>query len=472
MPATTPKTTQKAALWKQKNAQKQQRIKQLATRITQLTNSRYHWRNKYYELKKSQQPQPPKHHPYCLKLMYLSVVLHIHHNLSLRACSAALVEVAQLYGQTIKRVSATTIRAWSRRMGHYYLQMQLEAGSYILIADESILVGQQKLLVLLAVKVDNLSRIAPLTMADVWVIHVQSATSWKGADIAPIIEQKSQSPGVHFAYAISDKGHNLRKAFSLCELPWVEDVTHRIATQTRLLFEKDADFNAFIARQQLTRAKWALSQYAPYLPPNLRKKARFHQLLSSADWAQRVLSNWSTLPVEVQTELSYVVDYELLIRFLQQVQMIVGRFSELVKAKGINHNTQPCWRASQRALEANWQEQGWVVSERLACFLAGLDTYLLQSQESVRGPSQILCCSDVLESMFGKYKYGLSKQVISDESVKMAAFGRGITLTDVRNAMGCITHKFLRETELGQPASLMKLRRDALPKNDLKTYPR
>jgi len=238
MPATNPKTTQKIAVWKRKNAQKQKRIKQLSAKLTQTTKSRLHWRTEYYQLKKSQQPHPPKHHRYCLKLMLLSVVLHIYHNVSLRACSAALYEVAQLYGQQIKRISASTIRSWSMRMGHYYLQMRLAAGSYVLIADESILIGNQKLLVVLAVRqTPDLCRIAPLTMADVSVIHVQASTSWKGADIAAVIQQASQAPGVRVTYAVSDKGTNLRKAFSICELPYIEDVTHRLATEARLLFE-------------------------------------------------------------------------------------------------------------------------------------------------------------------------------------------------------------------------------------------
>lgn len=139
MPATTPKTKAKLALWKIKNEQKRKRIKQLSARITQLTRSRQHWRKKYEQLKKNHQPQRIKHHPYCLQLMCLGIVLHIQHNLSLRACSAALAEVAQQYGQQIKRISASTIRDWTRRMGHYYLQAELEAGSYVLMADESIL---------------------------------------------------------------------------------------------------------------------------------------------------------------------------------------------------------------------------------------------------------------------------------------------------------------------------------------------
>jgi len=66
--------------------------------------------------------------------------------------------------------------------------------------------------------------------------------------------------------------------------------------------------------------------------------------------------------------------------------------------------------------------------------------------------------------MFGKYKYGVGQQVIFGESVKIVAFGRVIGLADVRLAMGCIGHKFLREQEAKRPASLMKLRRKVLPK--------
>lgn len=465
MPATKPKATQKNLTWKQKNALKQKHIKQLATKITQLTKSRQQWRTKYDQLKKSQQPHRLKHHPYCLKLMFLSVILHIQHNVSLRACSAALYEVAQLYGHHIKRISASTIRSWSRRMGHYYLQMQLAAGSYVLIADESILIGNQKLLVLLAVAQANFCRIVPLTMSDVVVLHVESATSWKGADIAAIIQQKSQPPGVRFTYAVSDKGSNLRKAFSLCQLPYIEDVTHRLANEARLLFEQDASFNDFLAQQQLTRAKWALSQYAPYLPPNARKKARFHQLLTSAQWAGRVLAQWSVLPAEVQTELAYVRRHESLIKVLQHVQEIVDSFSKVVKYKGISAFSVRCWVTIRRALKASWQQQGLAMSEGVAGFLGGLDAYLAQSLSAVTEQDAILCCSDVIESMFGKYKYGgKGKQVITDESVKVAAFGRSIGLADVESAMGSIRHKFLRENEARRPPSLTKLRRKVLPK--------
>ena len=465
MPATNAKTTQKIAVGKRKNAQKQKRINQLSAKLTQTTKSRLHWRTKYYQLKESQQPHPPKHHRYCLKLMLLSVVLHIHHNVSLRACSAALYEVAQLYGHKIKRISASTIRSWSMRMGHYYLQLHLTAGSYVLIADESILIGNQKLLVLLAVRqTPDWCRIAPLTMADVSVIHVQASTSWKGADIAAVIQQVSQTPGVGFTYAISDKGNNLRKAFCICELPYIEDVTHRIANEARLIFEQHADFNRFIAHQQLTRAKWALSQYAPYLPPNARKKARFHQLLDSAEWAGRVLAQWSVLPPGVQTELSYVRQYEALIRVLQMVQMVVDSLSHLVKSKGISPYTQGCWQQTRLDLEADWQQRGWAVSESVERFFLGLDTYLVQSLSRVAEPNQILCCSDVIESMFGKYKYGVGQQVISGESVKMAAFGRQIGLADVESALGCIGHKFLGEQEAKRSPSLTKLRRKVLPK--------
>jgi len=464
MPTTLFKTTQKLQLAKQKIARKQKCIKQLSAKLNQVSRSRLKWRTKYCELKKQQQKIRVKHHPYCLKMIWLGVVLHIHHNLSLRACSAALYETAQLYGHKIKRISASTIRSWTMRMGHYYLQMRLSAGSYILIADESILIGNQKILVMLAVTQERICRIAPLTMEDVTVIHVQTSTSWKGADIAQLIKDKSKQVGVEFTYAISDKGHNLRKAFAICELPWIEDVTHYIANQTRHIFEQDKDFNGFIARQQLTRAKWALSQYAPFLPPNVRKKARFHQLLVSAEWGQRVLAHWSELPPEVQIELVYVVDCKLLIEILTQLRMIVDSFSKLVKSKGISGFSQASWQQTRLALVANWQQQGWCLCDRVTAFLDSLDAYLERSLLVLCGQDQLLCCSDVLESMFGKYKQGAHKQVISGESVKIAAFGRLIDQGDIVSGMGCISHRVLRAEEAKRPVSLTKLRQKSLAK--------
>lgn len=463
MPATTAKTTQKLQRWKHKNAQKQRYIKRLTNRVKQLTRSRNHWRTRYYQLKQKQQPLRLKHHPYCLKLMQLSIVLHIHHNLSLRACSAVLYEVGQLYGQAIKRISAATVRAWSMRIGHYYLQMRLAAGSYVLIADESILVGNQKLLVLLAVRQEDLCRIAPLTMSDVVVLHVEAATSWKGEAIAQII-QNVKPPQVDFVYAVSDKANNLRNAFARCQLPWIENVTHYVAHQARLLFEQNSAFHDFMRQQQLTRAKWVLSQYAPYLPPNARQKARFHQLLGSAEWGRRVLAQWAKLPPAVQTELSYVCQHRPLIELLLQVEQVVDSFSRLLKSQGIQGATQTYWQKTRQGLEAHWQEQGLSVGEELLAFLGGLDGYLTKYLPALPQGFQLLCCSDVVESMFGKYKYGFSGQVFSGEVVKMAAYGRSITASDVSSAMGCISHRFLRKEAAKQPPSFTQLRRKALPK--------
>jgi len=144
--------------------------------------------------------------------------------------------------------------------------------------------------------------------------------------------------------------------------------------------------------------------------------------------------------------------------------MVVDSFSKLVKSKGISRYSEGCWQHHRQDLEADWQRRGWPVSESVERFFLGLDSYLSQSLSAVDEPNQLLCCSDVIESMFGKYKYGVGHQVISGESVKMAAFGRQIGLADVESAMGCIGHKFLREQEAKRPPSLTKLRRKVLPK--------
>lgn len=464
MPATPHKLSQKCLRWKQKNRQKQQRIKQLQTKIAQLTRSRQRWHHKYRQLKADQQPQRVKHHPYSLSLMLLGVVFHIQHNISLRACRLALLSIAQHYGQPIKPISASTIRNWCRRLGHYYLQGRLQAGSYVLMADESVLIGSQKLLLLVAVRQQQQQcRIAPLQMADVQVIHVEPAASWPGARIAQLIELHQQ-PGVTFSYAVSDKASNLRKAFRIANIAWVEDLTHRLANLTQRLLTSQPAFSAFMASQQLTRAKWILSPYAIYLPPCVRKKARQHQLLRSAEWAARILAQWAQLPAAVQQELAYVVAHRALIRLLQQVQQLVNSFSVLIKGRGLSRWSQQRWQQQRLRLQAAWQQQGWAVSAELGTFMEGLEQYLSEQVDRALDADAVLCCSDVVESLFGKYKYQSARQVISDDCVSIAAYGRSICGADVSAALQAIPQSFLHEQEVRQEASWLKLRREALPK--------
>lgn len=198
--------------------------------------------------------------------------------------------------------------------------------------------------------------------------------------------------------------------------------------------------------------------------PSSRKKARFHQLLGSAEWGRRVLAQWDKLPLAVRQELHYVADYRALIGLLNQVQTVVNAFSRLVKSRGISGYTQGAWQQLRQSLETGWQQKGQPVSESLAFFLGGLDAYLSESLASVGSQEPVLCCSDVVESLFGKYKYRADKQVITDESVKIAAFGRSIAPEDVAAAMSRVKHRYLREQQARQPPSLTKRRREALPK--------
>lgn len=223
--------------WRQKSGE----LKLLRIEVKRLRSNRDNWRDRYRGYKKDCQWERVKGHPYSLALMLLGVQFHITYGISLRATAKALHSVGLMYGQRIKKISSTTIRNWSLRVGLYFLTQRIAVGRYVLIADESISMGQEKLLVMLLVKVEceRMSRISPLVMSDVEVLHIQAKTSWKGADISAIIEEKlRENQGVEIAYSVSDKGSNLRNAFSLCGIKWLGDCTHIVSNHTRVLFKR------------------------------------------------------------------------------------------------------------------------------------------------------------------------------------------------------------------------------------------
>lgn len=421
--------------------------------------SRAMWRDRYKGLKGTLRPERVKSHPYCMKLILLGVILHITYGISLRATAKALYSVGLVYGREAKKASATTIRNWSLRLGLYYLTRQVQPGRYALIADESVSIGQEKLLVLLLVKLDGdrESRVAPLSMSDVSVLHVESKASWKGADIAEAIEDRlKECEGAEIAYSISDKGSNLLCAFKTCNIVWVSDCTHVISNCTQALFQKDVALNGLVKSMNATRAKWALSDMAVYIPPPLRNKARFHQLFTIYKWAQPLIDRWGSLPEKARLELVYLLDNRALIRTLQQIHSLIEAFAGLVKGKGINDCTLGQWQKQYDKLSGEWLKNGGQTDQRVLAYHQEIERYIEHTRATLPGEGQILSCSDVIESIFGKYKNKGRCPMITDDALKIAAYPRDIQGSDVLEAMSIVATQKVKEWK-GQNTTVSQL---------------
>jgi hypothetical protein len=438
MATTKSKDTKKDNNWKKKAISRSIELKMVKTELRRVRITSSKWRSKYKALRSKHGGKKVPNHPYCAEMMTLGVILHISYNISLRATAKALSIFSEMYGQKIKRPSAATIRNWSLQLGLYFLTKRIVAGRYMLVADESISIGQEKLLVILLVKLGSgtESRIAPLQMSDVEVLHIQSKPSWKGADIAKIIKDNQvKNPQLEIVYSLSDKGPNLRNAFGLCGLKWVGDCTHLLSNCTQALYQKDEALNGLIKSMNGSRAKWALSPMACYLPPAMRKKARFHQIFVIYKWADAILSKWGQLPGAAKEELKYLKGHQQLIATMKQIHCIIEDFSVQVKGSGINCNSEKKWHRTYEKRRGEWEKEGKVIDVKIEKYHEKICEYLSATQNTLPEESQILCCSDIIESIFGKYKNKGVFPMITDDALKIAVYPHEIKVQDMEQAM-------------------------------------
>lgn len=395
------------------------------------------WKSRYYTLKQNRELTKVKEYHYPLELMWLGVIMHISYNVSLRGVSQSLCKIGDLYNLSINYISPSTIRNWCLKFGLYCLLQPIKSGKYVLILDESVEIGKEHLMVLLAVPVEKSSPIASLSLKDIKVLDLKVQSSWKGVELAELIK-KHQAAGVEIVYGISDGGHTLKNALSRCSITWVSDCTHEMANRAKALFKKDKAFNDFIKKLNALRAKWIMSKHNFYVPPGLRAKSRFHQLFIVHKWARLILENWDKIPETGKAELNFVKQEQALIVVMEQFHFLIDTFATIFKNKGIHNRSIEEWKKQITIfLEENKSE----VDQRVKSFIDGMNTYLEKQQAKFNPKNyenediQILCCSDIIESAFGKYKNKGGAKIMTEDVLKIAAYPERKNIQQVKLAM-------------------------------------
>ena len=379
-------------IWKEKSKMATKKSKAKDKAIKRLKKSRDQWKEKFKEAKSSSKLEKVKGQHFPLVLIWLGLIMRIKLNISLNGVSKSLCCVAKILGLKVDSISPSTIRNWCMRYGYYKLQEELPEGRYAAIFDESVEMGQEKLLLILAVRLDERDYLKPLTMADAKVISMGVRKSWTRDAIVEAIQARMNKEGVHFEYVISDNGQVLGNAYKACGLTKIEDFGHEMANILKKLYGKEAGFNDFIKKMNATRAKWILSSHAALTPPGLRAKSRFHQLFAVSEWATRILCFWVKLSGSEREELEYVKKEEKLVEEMALAHKLIGLLSKVLKSQGISESSEEeCERILKRAEETRPQS-------RVIDFIESVRQYIKRQREKLPSVTNILCSSDIIES--------------------------------------------------------------------------
>jgi hypothetical protein len=340
----------------------------------------------------------------------------------------------------IKIPCHVTILLWVKKIGVYKLSQTKEnADDWIIMIDESIEFGHDKLLVILGVRESHIDFNRALQYQDMECLVLKASGSWKGEEIKEVVEGLSLRIGT-IKYAVADMGNSIKKALRLSSITHVEDVNHKLSWFIKELYKDDKDFNTYTKRLSYLRGVLGFSDLSHILPPQQRTNSRYMNLKPIFEWGMAVLGmleDENANPSEKE-KMSFVKEYEILIKETCRLVGIANNIQEILKNNGLCEKTkEECLKLFENATDA-----------RTLKFQEMVNEFLENTAQSVIGSNRILCSSDILESSFGKYKNYISDNIsvgITDLSLCIAAFGSKLEQEEIKNAMESIKVSRIKE---------------------------
>lgn len=343
-------------------------------------------------------------HRYAAPVISQAINLVLTANTSFRAaarCFPVLEQVCQpSYG---------AIRLWVLRLGLYELQRpKPQASDWVFIVDATIAVGEHKALVILGVRLDQLQRRGfSLGHQDVVMLGLKVLRRCDGVVVHAQLAAVAQEVGVPRA-VVSDAGGDVKKGIHLFqaehpEVGWHYDLTHRLAR----LLEKELGAAAwwpdFLRQAGQCRQACQQTAWSHLLPPAQRSKARWFNLEPLVRWGLQVLAygrRERRPDPKFETLFGWLRDFEAPLQEARQMVRLIKAVCAIIKANGLN--AAQVKRCDQRIEELGQSERTRKLGEQIREFL--------QAQVAQVKPGEtLLGSSDVIESVFGKYKAVLER---------------------------------------------------------------
>lgn len=456
MPEATAKITKKS--WKIKAVERTKIIGIQNKRIKEIIESRDAWKEKYKVAKQAElalrnlcQGKTSKYHHYCNSFIALCVEMQSYGGMSLRCCRHCLSSLVLIFGFSFRIPSHVSIRNWACKAGYSRVYESVLAGAdkeqeYVIWIDESILIGREKILLVLGMPLRQIAFTRAVNLQDVRVLSVEVGQRWLGEDIAVILADLSTK--IKISYMVTDAGSNLSKAAKLGAYTQIQDCTHWIAGILEKLYVNDVTFKALMHLMGELRQKWYLSNKASYLPPKQRIKLRFANIFPLVDWAEKMLLQWHFLPLDVQNACNWLPQNKAFIEELILLKNNCVAILCLLKTQGFN-------KAAQQRILASLSANTNVKGKKEMYFCEAITAYLEKLASQLEGiatkTTTILCCSDIIESAFGKFKQKIAKRNtlnMTEFMFTIANFGNHFTALELENALEKVSLQTLKNWKI------------------------
>lgn len=426
--------TEKLSKWKEKAKRRSRENAYLRRRLQSSRESRDAWKRKYQSvrsrenhascscclgssLRLSGSDQKARGHSYSVAMIYLCLWLRLTSHCSLRACCSILELNNALFGSQEQVPHYSTIRYWEHKLGYWQSELRsYDKSSWTLIIDESRSIGGQSVLLILGLPSDYGFERA-LGFCDVEVFGVKIKSSWKGDQIAHVLNQLTKR-GIEIREVVSDGANNLKKAFRLAQIHRIEDCSHAMAKIIEKQYRKDANFITFTAKCTYFKKQILMRKDAHYIPPAQKTKSRFLNLFPLVEWAINMLTHYDHGHFKTQKalwdKLKWLSSLRTWLEQLYQILLQLNSILDILKREGLSEQSAKECRDILQEMDHKW-------------FTLAIEQYLTQNLQMVPKGQTRLCCSDIIESFFGKFKHQMAKnthQAITQSALNIANYTR------------------------------------------------
>lgn len=353
----------------------------------------------------------------------------------------------------------TSVINWTLRFGLFLLgEVKPVAAPWIAIVDMSIDVAVKKVLVVLRVPMDALSkRGSAIGLEDCECIGVKVATSWKGPAVCAALNEifsKSGNPTV----ILKDGGTDLNSGVRL----WralekqnkktlvAEDIGHMAANGLKSDFSLTVGFKNFLKSIFTGAAKLRQSELSYLTPPKVRTKGRFQGITKLAEWAERIIpllgppgqAREDSFTARLRALLGGLGKHRFFLQKFIQTCQTVRSILEIAKNFGINQKSYAAITAEILKLPERSKTR-----KRLSVWLERHIT--IQCRLSM-GQTPLMVSSDIIESLMGKFKVVLMRNPKAEFNrivLSIPTLCNQPSISTVTQALETVTHGDLTEWE-------------------------
>jgi len=191
----------------------------------------------------------------------------------------------------------------------------------------------------------------------------------------------------------------------------VDDIGHSVANALKAQFSKLKQFSKLLSIIKSGAAQLRQTKVAHLTPPKIRTKGRFQSISKVTSWCENILDGLETLSdQDIKKQFSGAFSgLSSLKKFITQFSAttkITNEIQSLLKNKGLNHEvfSQAMQLLDQLPIRSK-------VRKRLSKWLKShYGKWVRLGKRDV----PLLVSSDILESLFGKYKTIISRSSIED----------------------------------------------------------